>query len=81
MRLQEEANEEFRRRYPIIVLRPEGMAGAEEKKELGCCGYDELAHKPPTTSSINAAFLTNRMMSNWDPQAGLIKKIVPLQNL
>lgn len=21
----------------------------EKKKELGCCGYDELAYKPPTT--------------------------------
>lgn len=81
MRLQEEANEEFRRRYPIIVLRPEGMAGAEEKKELGCCGYDELAHKPPTTNPANAAFLVTKHLKNGDPQAGLIRKIVPLQNL
>lgn len=45
MRLQREAQEEMKRRYP---LRDTNLSG----KKLGCCGYDELSYKPPTTRPL-----------------------------
>jgi hypothetical protein len=32
----------------------------KEEKELGCCGYDELAEKPATTSPIVFGIRTER---------------------
>jgi hypothetical protein len=79
-RLKEESEAEFRRRYPMTALPPAGMAGSGEK-ELGCCGYDEIAYKPPTTSSINAAFLSTKRLRGEDLQNGLVKRVIPLQNI
>lgn len=33
-----------------------------KKKKLGCCGYDELAYKPPTTRPLNAADLVTKKL-------------------
>lgn len=36
----------------------------KNKKKLGCCGYDELAYKPPTTRPLLATDLSVRREQN-----------------
>ena len=53
-----------------------------KKKKMGCCGYDELAYKPPTTRPLFATNLTTRRQQQQGNPGGFGAGILfPVQNL
>lgn len=47
---------------------------------MGCCGYDELAYKPPTTRPMNAANLTTKRFKG-QRTLGSSERPFPIVNL
>jgi hypothetical protein len=53
----------------------------DKKKKMGCCGYDELAYKPPTTRPIFATNLNARPQQRGNPGGFGAGILFPIKNL